>query len=388
MTLTDPLNGATAVLIGTDLSWTTATTASGYILSVGTTSGGTDIINNQDVGNVTTFDLPTDLPDQSDIFVTIIPYNATGNANGCIEESFTTQTFPPPCTTITNPLDGDIEVPVTTTISWEEVTEATGYFISIGTTSGGVDIINNLDVGNSTVYDIPNDLPEQTELFVIVTPYNIGGSAEGCTEISFITEILPPLCTALLTPSNESLNVPINTEISWNPITNADGYFITIGTFSGGDDIIATTDVGNVTEISLAEELPDNSTIYITINPYNLGGITESCQEESFITEDTTIDVDNRQKFGFSPDGDGINEFWEIKGIRSYPDNVVSIYNRWGDLVFQIEGYNNSGNVFRGDANKSTGRGAGKLPEGTYFFTIEIPVEHNLKTKGYVVLKR
>ncbi len=386
--LTDPLNGATGVLIGTDLSWTTATTADGYILSVGTTSGGTDIINIQDVGNVTTFDLPADLPDASVIFVTIIPYNATGNATECTEESFTTQTFPPPCTTIINPLEGAIDVAITATINWEEVIEATGYTISIGTTSGGTDIINDLDVGNTTSYTPTNELPQQTTVFVTVTPYNIGGSAESCTELSFTTVLLPPVCTSLISPSNGSLNVPVNTGVSWNPIASADGYFITIGTFSGGNDIIATTDVGNVTEISLAEELPDNTTIYVTIHPYNMGGIRESCQEESFTTEDNTVEVDNTQKFGFSPDGDGINEFWEIKGIRNYPDNVVSIYNRWGDLVFQIEGYNNSGNVFRGDANKSTGRGAGKLPEGTYFFTIEIPVEHNLKTRGYVVLKR
>jgi gliding motility-associated-like protein len=158
--------------------------------------------------------------------------------------------------------------------------------------------------------------------------------------------------------------------------------------FYGGDVIIVTTDVGNVTEVSLAEELPDNTTIYVTIHPYNAGGITETCPEESFTTEDNTVVVDNSQKFGFSPDGDGVNEFWEIKGIRSYPDNVVSIYNRWGDLVFEIKGYDNASNVFRGSANKSTGRGAGELPEGTYFFTIDIPVEHNLKNRGYVVLKR
>ena len=93
--------------------------------------------------------------------------------------------------------------------------------------------------------------------------------------------------------------------------------------------------------------------------------------------------------FGFSPDGDGINEYWEINGIENYPENVVSIFNRWGDLVFKIQGYDNSGNVFTGEANQMTSMGAGTLPEGTYFFQIQLPENHNLQTnQGYLVLKR
>ena len=93
--------------------------------------------------------------------------------------------------------------------------------------------------------------------------------------------------------------------------------------------------------------------------------------------------------FGFSPDGDGINEFWEINGIEAYPNNTVSMFNRWGDLVFQVSGYDNNARVFRGKANQLNGLGAGTLPEGTYFFQIDISEPNNLQTtKGYVVLKR
>jgi hypothetical protein len=66
---------------------------------------------------------------------------------------------------------------------------------------------------------------------VTVTPYNLGGNAQDCAEISFITEILPPDCTTLLSPSNGSTNVEVNTGISWNPVQGADGYFITVATF-------------------------------------------------------------------------------------------------------------------------------------------------------------
>ncbi|MFD1602084.1 HYR domain-containing protein [Flavobacterium artemisiae] len=115
----------------------------------------------------------------------------------------------------------------------------------------------------------------------------------------------------------------------------------------------------------------------------------DGCQAEDFITITVIPAEKDETKYGFSPNGDGINDFWEIDGITDYPENEVLIYSRWGDLVFQTKGYNNSTNVFSGIANKSRSLGANQLPEGTYFFEIrtEQP-SHFKKTKGYLVLKR
>ena len=41
----------------------------------------------------------------------------------------------------------------------------------------------------------------------------------------------------------------------------------------------------------------------------------------------------------FSPNSDGLNDAWVIPNIRSFPNCVVSIYNRWGELVFFSAGY-------------------------------------------------
>ncbi len=86
-----PQNGDTDINITQDLSWESiGDNADGYKLTVGTTSGGTDIMDNEDVGNVTTYD-PGDFPCGNFIYVTIVPYNAAGDATGCTEESFTTE---------------------------------------------------------------------------------------------------------------------------------------------------------------------------------------------------------------------------------------------------------------------------------------------------------
>ncbi|MCB4800408.1 T9SS C-terminal target domain-containing protein, partial [Tamlana sp. PT2-4] len=81
--LTSPLNGSTDVSITTNLSWTAISDATGYKLTVGTTSGGTDILNAEDVGNVLTYDFVSDLPETTTIYVSITPYNAVGDAVSC-----------------------------------------------------------------------------------------------------------------------------------------------------------------------------------------------------------------------------------------------------------------------------------------------------------------
>ena len=86
---TVPANGATNVGIATNFSWTAVTGATSYTLQIGTASGTWDILN-QDVGNVTTFDLPNNLNYSTQYFVRIIPSNSAGSASGCSVTNFIT----------------------------------------------------------------------------------------------------------------------------------------------------------------------------------------------------------------------------------------------------------------------------------------------------------
>ncbi|WP_313807532.1 GEVED domain-containing protein [Flavobacterium sp.] len=86
--LSSPGNGATGV--GSSIiDWPSAAGASGYKLTVGTTPGGTDVLNLSDVGNVLTYDLGALTPGGT-YYVKVTPYNVLGDAVGCTESSFTT----------------------------------------------------------------------------------------------------------------------------------------------------------------------------------------------------------------------------------------------------------------------------------------------------------
>ena len=86
--LSSPGNGATGINSGI-ISWTSVAGAAGYKLTVGTTPGGTDILNMSDVANVLTYDLGALTPGGT-YYVKVTPYNVVGDAVGCTESSFTT----------------------------------------------------------------------------------------------------------------------------------------------------------------------------------------------------------------------------------------------------------------------------------------------------------
>ena len=74
---------------------------------------------------------------------------------------------------------------------------------------------------------------------------------------------------------------------------------------------------------------------------------------------------------GITPNGDGVNDVWIIDFIEEFPNNVVEIYNRWGELLFHADGYKQD---WDGSYNGKP------LPIGTYYFVIEL---NDGKTKPY-----
>lgn len=67
----------------------------------------------------------------------------------------------------------------------------------------------------------------------------------------------------------------------------------------------------------------------------------------------------------FSPNGDLMNEALEFKYLTSFPGNRLSVYDRWGNLVYQKLDYGNNWT-------------ATDVPEGTYYYVLTIPGKDDL----------
>jgi len=80
----------------------------------------------------------------------------------------------------------------------------------------------------------------------------------------------------------------------------------------------------------------------------------------------------------FTPNGDGVNDRWQIRNLVEYPDCTVDIYNRYGQLVYQSIGY----------TNPWDGTSKGKqLPAGTYYYIIN-PKNSLQPLSGFVDIVR
>ncbi len=82
----------------------------------------------------------------------------------------------------------------------------------------------------------------------------------------------------------------------------------------------------------------------------------------------------------FTPNGDGVNEVWELKGIETYPEAEVTIFNRWGQVIFHTNtGYKQP---FNGTFNDQP------LPDGAYTYTLRPTPGNTGRINGVVRLIR
>jgi gliding motility-associated-like protein len=80
----------------------------------------------------------------------------------------------------------------------------------------------------------------------------------------------------------------------------------------------------------------------------------------------------------FTPNGDGNNDTFEIRGLELFAENDLIIVNRWGNQVYKADNYRNDW----------TGEG---LNEGTYYYILRVkerPGGEGQVFKGYITLIR
>jgi gliding motility-associated-like protein len=103
------------------------------------------------------------------------------------------------------------------------------------------------------------------------------------------------------------------------------------------------------------------------------------CTAEASIT--LTEPKEFKLSNGFSPNNDGKNDQFIIGSIELYPDNDITIYNRWGNVVYSKTGYAND---WEGLSNSGE-----TLADGTYFVVVNVRSNGaSQQLKGYVDLRR
>jgi gliding motility-associated-like protein len=108
---------------------------------------------------------------------------------------------------------------------------------------------------------------------------------------------------------------------------------------------------------------------------YTLNVISQTCGTATstvFVRVYKKITIPNT----FSPNGDGINDRWDIDALITYPESITQVFDRYGQQVFQSTGY----------ARPWDGANNGKpLPPGTYYYIIDLK-NGQPKLSGWVLM--
>jgi len=408
-----PADGAENVSVFTTLSWLYAPTATEYDITIGTAPGLGDLFT--DTLTNLSFIPPAEFPPDTTIFVDIIPRNENGGALNCQTFSFTTgEVAPlPGCTTLTNPLNGAINVPLTPLLEWIPIPGATGYRVTIGTTPGAADVLDEAVFFTNSTFVI--DFDPNRNFFITIVPFNDSGDALGCGEETFSTLLG---CGPFLDPESGEF-VSLAPEIEFpevfsfcengDPLTltapeGADGYrWFQIDQFGNEirlseDDTITITENGqyylesyllvtqpgdniecptisNFEVVSSSLATIDNiaisetaSGLDITIEASGIGDYEFALNDSNGPYQDsnffgsippgvTTVYVRDKNGCGiveerieldltvegfpkfFSPNDDGTNDFWQyIPPLEGEPLRLdrIFIYDRYGKLLKQL----------------------------------------------------
>ena len=180
------------------------------------------------------------------------------------------------------------------------------------------------------------------------------GFSVAATPVSIVFE--NPLPTAAFTSSQSVLN----THSFVNTSANATSY---------------AWDFGDGQASTIANPIH----VFATAGTYTVKlTVANSCGAD---IETQVITVPELEFFnGFSPNGDGQNDNWNIPVLNYYPVNRVLVINRWGSEIWKGINYNNNDIVWTGK-NKN----GEDMPDGTYYYIINY---NNTEKRGWVFIKR
>jgi len=76
-----------------------------------------------------------------------------------------------------------------------------------------------------------------------------------------------------------------------------------------------------------------------------------------------------------TPNGDGLNDVFEVRGLDLFDQSSIEIFDRWGNVVYSSENYDNSWD-------------GGEQSEGTYYYIIQVDDPEQTIHKGVITILR
>jgi gliding motility-associated-like protein len=202
--------------------------------------------------------------------------------------------------------------------------------------------------------------------------------ANGCSETT--SEDMFVIRGSFILANEDSLMAISNNRTPFNVTANDTGswdYFYILESVKNG--FLDELTNGDLVYFSNRNYFGDDSLTYVICDTYC--DYCDTTKVKIRVLREV-LDIPN----AFSPDGDGINDFFVIPDLNErYPNNEMTIVNRWGDLVYSSKPYQNN---WDGSSNNSKLKLSGnRVTDGTYFYHIKLGNDGE-EVRGFIELKR
>ena len=189
-------------------------------------------------------------------------------------------------------------------------------------------------------------------------------------------------CTSNQNVTINNVTVPLNGG-TFGPYETCDEEPIEIVAF-GGDSYSWTEGSAIISSIANPIVNPTQTTLYYVTIAFGTCSMVDSVLVSISLSCDSLFNNTVINTNAFSPNGDGINDVvtFDIPNLLQNNDNKVYFINRWGDVIREYDNYNNVDVAWDGKNKNGI-----DLPEGTYFYIIEIPSQ-DYKASGWIQLIR
>jgi len=125
------------------------------------------------------------------------------------------------------------------------------------------------------------------------------------------------------------------------------------------------------------KDIPKNLANEI-VSTFSLTG----CKETVEVPSPTCVAASILIPEGFSPNKDGLNDYFEISGIEGYPATELTIFDGSGQMVFSSKNYQND---WDGSYNSTNNIKTTQVPTGVYYYTLKLDPTARI-IKGFVYI--
>src|ERR1700722_16481453 len=259
--MTSPVPSSTLTGGSVTFTWSVDANATAYWIDVGSTQLGHDYYSSGNLGNVLTTTvngLPTD---GSTVYVTLYSLESgQWVSNGYTYTAFNSNSG---LAVMQTPVPGSTLTGNSVAFTWSAGSEATAYWLDVGSTAGAHDYYSSGNLGNVLTTTV-NSLPADGST-VFVTLYSlVNGTwpSNAYTYTAFSQTLAPGVMT---TPAPGSTLSGSSVTFAWSAGSGASAYWVDVGSTTGAHDYYSSGNLGNVLTATVNGLPTDGSTVYVTL---------------------------------------------------------------------------------------------------------------------------